>query len=264
MSPAATSSSLRGVKRAALLLVLTAAGCGGSDAGSSADAPTSLDASGSNIDAASSDSASALVGFGDLSGMCGVLATADLTGATPELVRATMTFSRAYVDPDDRPLLTTGGQYLAMTPNAGGSSGLSEVFAFEQLSRCELASLLKTETEIVYDTAGKITDMEVSVDGEKIGVSVTRAVAYPFGSTYTLDTATNLITKKLTDIKASTANVSDADRWRKQILAILAWDSAAADTMAQAWANVGDDVRADTIVVLTTTDGEDLFIYNNM
>jgi hypothetical protein len=151
-----------------------------------------------------------------------------------------------------------------MTPNAGGSSGLSEVFAFEELARCETASLLKTETEIVYDTAGKITDMEVSLDAQKIGVSVTRAVAYPFGSAYTLDAATTLITKKLTDIKASTANVSDADRWSKQVLAILAWDSAAADTMAQAWANVSADTRGDTIVVLTTTDGEDLFIYTNM
>jgi len=204
------------------------------------------------------------MGFGGLSGMCGVLETMDLTGPAPELVRASFSFERAYVDPDDRPLLTAGGQVLAATPNAGGSSGLSEIFAFEQLARCELASLLKTETQIVYDVDGKITDMEVRIDGEPIGVSVTRAFAYPLGSTYTLDAATTLITRKLEDIQTSTMNVSMADAWKKQILAILAIDAASADTMAQAWANVDVATRGDTIVILTTTDGADTFIYTNM
>ncbi|HEX5057854.1 MAG TPA: hypothetical protein VFV99_00785 [Kofleriaceae bacterium] len=215
-------------------------------------------------DASAADVPANPMGFGDLSGMCGVLAAADLTAPMPMLVRDTFTFARQFVDPTDRPLLTTGGQKLAETPNAGGSSGLSEVFAYEQLARCETAALLKTETEIVYDTTGKITDLEVSLDGHKIGVSVTRAVAYPFGSTYTLTAATTLITRKLSDIQMSTANVSAQDRWDKQILAILAWDGTAADTMAQAWEALDGNVKADTIVVLTTTDGEDLFIYSNM
>jgi hypothetical protein len=203
-------------------------------------------------------------GFGDLSGMCGVLAAADLTGPTPELFRVTMTFARGYVDPDDRPLLTPGGQVLAATPNAGGSSGLSEIFAFEQLARCEHASLLKTETQIVYSTTGKITDMEVQIGADKIGVSVTRAQTYPLGMPYTLDAATMLITRKLDDIQTSSADVSAGDRWTKQILAILAWDSQAADTMTQAWNMLGADVKADTLVVITATDGDDTFIYTNM
>ena len=215
------------------------------------------------IDAAAPDGAQATMGFGELSGMCGVLALADLTSPDPELVRATMTFAREYVDPDDRPLLTPGGLHLAETPNAGGSSGLSEIFAYEQLARCEQAGFLKTETEIVYDTAGKITDLEVTLDGEKIGVSVTRAQTYPLGTPYTLSAATTLIKRKLDDIKLSTTNVSAADRWRKQILAILAWDTQAADTAAQAWADVPAASRADTIVIITTTEGADTFIYTN-
>lgn len=205
----------------------------------------------------------AQVGFGDLNGMCGVLMATDLTGADPEIVRATMTFARAYSDPADRPLLTPGGQHLAETPNAGGSSGLSEIFAYEQLARCEHASLLKTETEIMYDGTGKITDLEVEMSGQKIGVSVTRAQSYPLGSPYTLSAASTLITRKLDDIQASTAHVSGADKWTKQVLAILAWDSAAADTMAQAWTMADATVKADTIVIITTTNGEDTFIYTN-
>lgn len=230
----------------------------------SSPAEVEVDAAIQPMPDAAADAPMQATGFGDLSGMCGVLAAADLTAPTPMLVRDTFTFARQYVDPADRPLLTEGGRKLAETPNAGGSSGLSEVFAYEQLARCEVATLLKTETEIVYDTAGKITDLEVLVDGHKIGVSVTRAVAYPFGAAYTLETATTLITRKLNDIQMSTANVSAGDRWDKQILAILAWDGAAADTMADAWTAAAASVKADTIVILTTTDGEDLFIYSNM
>jgi hypothetical protein len=240
------------------LLCLLFAACGSqSEPAATPDAPASMPDT-------AIDAAGALAGFGDLSGMCGVLGQSDLSGASPELVRATLTFVRRYNDPDDRPLLTPGGQHLAETPNAGGSSGFSEIFAYEELARCEHASLLKTETEIVYDTTGKITDLEVTMGAAKIGVSVTRAQTYPLGNPYPLDTATTLIMRKLNDIKMSTANVSAADRWTKQVLAVLAWDTQAADVVQQAWSMLPADVKADTIVVVTSTDGDDTFIYTNM
>jgi len=221
------------------------------DAGASPDA-VALDA----LDASPS-------GFGTLSGMCGVLAQMQLTGSTPELFTTTFTFARAYMDPADRGLLTPGGRRLAETPNAGGSSGLSEVFAYEELARCEMAALLKTETEIVYDTAGKITDLEVQIGTHKIGVSVVRAFGYPLGTEYPLASAQTLITRKLRDIQESTANVSAADRWEKQILAVLAWDDQAAEVVTQAWAMADAQTRADTIVVVSKTAGDDQFIYTN-
>jgi hypothetical protein len=239
-----------------LLICLTA--CGGGD-----DGVVGPDAPDVAIDAAADAAIDAPAGFGALSGMCGVLDAMDATSTEPQLVRATMNFERAYVDPDDRDLLTPGGLHLAETPNAGGSSGLSEVFAYEELARCEHAELLKTETEIVYDTVGKITDLEIELAGHKVGVSVTRAVPYPFDSPYTLDAATMLVEKKLGDIQMSTANVSAADRWDKQILAVLAWDQAAADTFAQAWTMTDAALKADTIVLITTTDGADEWIYTN-
>lgn len=206
------------------------------------------------------DDAVPLAGFGDLSGMCGVLNDPELTGGSL-LVRDELDFERAYVDPADRPLLTPGGLHIAETDNAGGSSVMSEIFAYEQLARCELAPLLKTETEITYDTAGKITDLLVEVDGRKIGVSVTRAFAFPIGTPYSLSQATTLLERKLSDIQMSTANVSDADRWEKQILAYLAIDAQAADTVVEAWGNASTALKADTILLVTVTSGADLFIY---
>ena len=214
-------------------------------------------------DAPADASPDAPAGFGALSGMCGVLAQMQLTGSAPELFTTTFTFSRAYMDPVDRGLLTPGGRRLAETPNAGGSSGLSEIFAYEELARCELATLLKTETEIVYDTPGTITDLAVQIGAHKIGVSVVRAFGYPLGTPYPLASAQMLIPRKLTDILESSANVSAADRWEKQILAVLAWDEQAADVVTQAWAGADAQTRADTIVVVSVTHGEDRFIYTN-
>jgi hypothetical protein len=239
------------------LLLLGLLACGGSQQ----SAPV-IDSPSTN-DAAADASGDAARELGALSGECGVISEADLTSASPRVIRDRFTFDRGYVDPVDRPLLTEGGQVIAATPNAGGSSELSEVFAFEQLARCEQAALLKTENDIVYDTPGKITDILVELDGHKIGVSVTRAVAFPFGSPYTMDAATTLITKKLSDILQSTANVSAADRWTKQILAVMAWDDQAADMFEAAHTALDPAIQADTILIITATDGADTFIYSN-
>ena len=222
------------------------------------------------VDAASSDgggsdapAVDAATSFGTLSGMCGVLNDPELLGVSPLLVRDAFEFPREFMDPADRGLLTAGGVRLAETPNAGGSSGMSEIFAFEQLARCEQATLLKTETEIVYATTGKITDMLVEIDGHKIGVSVTRAVAFPMGSTYTTAMAMNLLQRKLEDIQMSSANVSAADKWEKQILSYLAYDDATAQTVADVWATLDVATKADTILLISTTNGSDQFIYTN-
>jgi hypothetical protein len=243
--------------RSVLALAAALAGCS-DPASTTPDAPAGVPDA-----AADATLVDAPAGFGTLSGMCGVIAQMQLTETAPELFRDTFTFARPYMDPADRPLLTAGGLHLAETPNAGGSSGLSEIFAYEELARCEMATLLKTETEIVYSTPGKITDLEVLIAGHKIGVSVTRAFAFPLGQPYTVTQAMPLITRKLQDIQASTANVSAADKWDKQILAVLAYDDQAADVVAQVWAAADAQTKADTIVVVTVTSGEDTFIYTN-
>ena len=205
--------------------------------------------------------AQAATGFGELASACGVLDDRELLGADPELFRGSITFARGFSDPIDRPLLTPGGLRMIETPNAGGSSALSEVFAFEQLARCELAALLKTETEIVYDHQGKITDLEVAIDGHKLGVSVVRAMTFPLGQPYTVDAATTIIRRKLEDIQVSSANVSAQDRWTKQILAVLAYDDQHAEVVEQVWSGFDAAVRGDAVLVVTVTHGDDAFIY---
>ncbi|HEY1546417.1 MAG TPA: hypothetical protein VGG28_01285 [Kofleriaceae bacterium] len=246
------------------LLVLTLAAC---------EAPhaLALDASTPQLDAPQADAAHdasgvPLAGFGDLSGMCGVIQESDLTSASPRTIQVDFNWAQGYVDPDDRPLLTAGGQHMAATPNAGGSSGLSEIFAYEEVARCELATFLKSETEIIYDPPTSIkTDILIMLDGHKIGVSVTRAFQGPLGSgPLTMDAAVTLAQKKFAEIHDSTAGTANTvDKWDKQILSVLADNVDDANTWLAATATLDAATIGDTILVLITTDGDDAFIYTN-
>ena len=207
-----------------------------------------------------------LAGFGDLSGMCGVISEADLTSTSPKQILVNFHWAVGYDDATDRSQLTAGGQHMAATPNAGGSSGLSEIFAYEEVARCELATFLKSETEIIYDPpTSKKTDLEVMLLGHKIGISVTRAFQGPLGSgALTMDAAVELSNRKFSEIHDSTAGTATTvDKWDKQILAVLADNADDASTFLAATATLDAAVIGDTILVLTTTDGDDAFIYTN-
>jgi hypothetical protein len=229
-----------------------------SDASSDAE-DTSGDAS---ADADTGSMQFPLEGFGDISGTCNVLDD-ELSSTQPSYIDNAIDFGDdPYDNPQDKPLLTVGGMEIIDDGNAGGSSLYSEVFAYEVLYRCELAELLKTETEITYtNPQGKITDLLVEVDGVKIGVSVTRALAFPFDDPYTVQQATNLLEDKLADVRSSSANVSPEDAWEKQILHVIAYAPGHEDSLETAFAQLDASVKADTIVWVTVSNGSDDFLY---
>jgi hypothetical protein len=204
-----------------------------------------------------------LPGFGAITGMCGVLDEPELTGPAPLWFDGELTFDERYDDPADRDRLTPGGVEILLDGNAGGSSVYSEVFAFEVLARCELAALIKTETEIVYDVDGKKADLLVDIDGRPVGVSVTRAVTFPFGDPYTLAAAVTLLDRKLDDILLARDAVSDADRWGKSMVVALAFDPQHAAILRDAWDTLDAETRADTLMIAVVTSGDDLFIYTD-
>lgn len=149
--------------------------------------------------------------------------------------------------------------------NLGGSSLYSEVFSFEVLHRCDGATFLKGEGDIVYtDIGGKKTDLLVDIDGAKVGVSVVRAMSYPEGSPYPVNQAFSVLDGKLADILLSSANVAPQDAWEKQILSVIAQTPAHADAIMQAYAMVDPAHKANTVVLITVTEGEDHFIYYNV
>lgn len=200
-------------------------------------------------------------GFGTIRGACGVLDEA-LTSTAPALFVNHIDFGTDPYDAADYPRLSEGGREMIDDGNAGGSSLYSEVFSFELLHRCEGARLLKTETEILYDPPqGRITDVLVEIDGLKIGVSVTRAVAFPFDDPYPPERARTLMAEKLSGILESTAHVAPADAWRKQILYVIAYAEGHVAVLEAALATIDPAVRADTVVMITVSDGDDRFLY---
>lgn len=201
-------------------------------------------------------------GFGTISGDCGWIDTAILSQASPALMENAIDFADDPYDDGDYEYLTEGGQEIIDDGNAGGSSILSEVFSYEVLSRCEGASLLKTEMEVIYtNPAGKLTDLLVDFDGMKTGVSVTRAVGYPRDDPYTVEDAKNILEQKLQGVLDSTANVSAEDAWTKQILHIIAYADQHAQSLETAFASVDAALKSNTLVVVTVSHGEDDFLY---
>lgn len=227
----------------------------------SVDAPPLLDSrlDGARADAMRADSFTAEPGLGAISGACGILDEDEWSSTDPALFINAIDFgAEAYAVNK----LSPGGQEIVADGNLGGDSVLSEVFAYELLYRCEGAVLLKTEGEIIYDDkGGKKTDLLLSIDERKVGVSVTRAFHYPVGEPYTRDEAVSLLEKKLGDILLSAANASDADRWQRSVLHILAFDPQHAEMVQQAYAGLDAATRHSTLVMITVTDGDDAHIY---
>lgn len=198
-------------------------------------------------------------GYGIISGDCGPLALGDLYSPTPSTFDTRIDFE---MNTFDAGLLSDGGYRMYNTPNAGGSSAASEVFAYEVLHRCEFADLAATETEVTYTPSGsKKTDLVVNIEGEIIGVSVARAFKYPPGTPLPVADARNLLNGKFSDIQVSSMNVNPPWQWRKQILHVLAYDDAARLSVIEAASQIDAGVRGDTILYITTTDGNDAFIY---
>lgn len=198
-------------------------------------------------------------GLGVISGDCGLIDAMELDSPSPFTFENAIDFGMVGFDYD---MLTPGGQEVFDDGNLGGSSLHSEVIAFEVLARCEGATLLATEAEIQYtDPMGIKTDILVEIDGRVVGVSVTRAVAFPFEDPYTEMQAADLLTGKLEDILASTANVAPRDAWVKQILHIVAYADMHAQSILAAYATLPPAVTADTVLVVTVTNGDDAFVY---
>ncbi|MFK8002133.1 MAG: hypothetical protein AB8H86_21240 [Polyangiales bacterium] len=223
-----------------------------------------MDSGGGGDDAGEPDAPSEM-GFGAIAGPCARLA-GELASAEPSFYSTRLDFmDDAYDDPEERPMLTEDAVRLLESPNAGGSSQISEAFALEVLVRCEGADLIATENEIEYEPMGsKKTDFLVEMmGGQRIGVSVVRAFMFPLGADYTVARAQEVIGDKLDDILESSANVTEEFEWDKQILAVLAPDDMPLESVMSAWMSFSEERRADTIVYVIVTDGEDEGVYIN-
>lgn len=181
-----------------------------------------------------------------------------LTDAAPHLLTSSIDYLDNPYDASDFDALSPGARTLLSAPF---SQPLHQALSLDALGRLAGATLVKAAAEIAYDTAGPPADFLVSIDGVRIGVEVTRAFAFPPGSPYSLALADALLVNELGQIVQSSANVSAADRWQKQILHVLSLDTQTTETLSEAYAAIDPVLKADTIVIITQTEGSDQFLY---
>ena len=237
--------------------VVTTGGSSSSDGGESGS--TAGTTSGSDSEGSSSESSGGDSGLGMIDGQCGLIDAVELESSSPFTFEGSIDFRELGFDYD---LLTPGGQEVFDAGNLGGSSLHSEVIAYEVLARCEGATLLATEGEVQYlDDMGTKTDLLVEIDGLTVGVSVTRAIGFPFDDPYTVEQAETLLLDKFEDVAASTANVAPRHEWVKQILHVIAYSDMHAASVATAYAGLPAATVGDTVLAVTVTHGDDAFIY---
>jgi len=116
------------------------------------------------------------------------------------------------------------------------------------------ARLKFTEMELEYWPMGsKITDYSMEVEGEVIGVSVTRAMKYK--GVFEMQDAVRLLQKKLYGVNASSKAVVAAQRWSKQILHVWAQSRYIFDVLVDAYENfIDEELKSDTLVMVTVAE----------
>ena len=198
-----------------------------------------------------------LEGFGVIDGECGMLLEGPIN-STAFIVHNSIDFGNLTLNDED---LSTGSQEILSDGNLNNGSIYSEIFAFEMLYRCETATVLQTETEVEYtDPNGKKTDLIIAIEEQHFGVSITRAFNYPPEEPYTQEAAVTLLEDKLSDIELSSANVSNPT-WDRQILSIIAYSPEHVSQITSAWENLDANIKGDTIIYVTATNGNDEFLY---
>jgi hypothetical protein len=201
--------------------------------------------------------------LGVIAGECGLLDD-ELSDESPYRFANAIDFGELVFDAEVfARRLSPGGATLLAEGTAGGSSIWSEVFAFEVLARCEGAILIASETRVPYELgySGALTDFLASIDGLYIGVSVTRAVGFPRDAPWTVAQARTLLERKLGDILESTEGVRDDFAWEKQILHVIAYAEQHVTSLQAALDEIDPALLADTIVLITRSDGADAFLY---
>lgn len=202
------------------------------------------------------------MGMGAIAGQCGVITSSVLQASGPALFENTLDFGADPYDPLDFSRLSTGAQAILGSPTPLTSFALARTFGFEVLRRCEAAQLLKMADEVEYvDEGGKKADMMLQIAGQKVGVTFSRAVKFPFNAPFTIAEAQTQLEGKLGDILRSNENVAPSDRWIKQILHIIAFSQEHAASVRTAYAALDPSLKANTVLFITVTDGADLPLY---
>jgi hypothetical protein len=163
--------------------------------------------------------------------------------------------------------------------NAGGKSSVSEAVSIDYFIKNFGATRILVEKEVEYWIDYKMVDYICSINDQRIGVSVTRAMAVktdPSGrhvvldlhpDKFTLDDAVRLLKKKLYGLIVSRNGVTKNHCFYKSILHIWAASQDIADRLNLAWtgghvdvSEFGLDIRGVLVVMITVCSDPTLYL----
>jgi len=150
--------------------------------------------------------------------------------------------------------------------NAGGKSDVSEMFSIDYMIRSHGAHSIIFETEVQYWITYKMVDFICTIDTQRVGVSVARAMAYPTPDKFTSAMASRLLYKKLYGLIVARNAVSEHQSFYRSILHIWCQSTRIAELMQTAFSNLdNDDYGLDVkgIVILQLTVCDDIQLYKN-
>lgn len=125
-----------------------------------------------------------------------------------------------------------------LIPNAGGSSDKSEALSMQYMNYLFGATQFVPEMEVSYWIESKICDYLMRLGKENFGVSVTRAVSYPFTSEYTYEQAMRLMDKKLYGLIVARNSISKKHKFMRSILHIWCISQEAAHVIKKAYHDI--------------------------
>lgn len=155
-------------------------------------------------------------------------------------------------------------------PNAGGSSNISEALSMEYMTKTNGGTNFVPEMEVSYWIESSMCDflMTSAVTGENIGVSVTRAIRFPFSIEFSLDDAKALLKKKLYGLMVARNAISEEQSFFKSILHIWCYSKAGALNIRDAYNEMinsdyeKQEMTYDNVHVICTVCNS-LYIYTN-
>lgn len=155
--------------------------------------------------------------------------------------------------------MTTDAYRLLTTTNAGGNSILSEAMSVEFIIATfggrNYTNSVITEMEIDYVVSDwKPCDYMICLNGVLTAVSVTRAMSHfnPYG--YTLDMASKLLTKKITNLVLARTGVHKHHVFTKSILHVWCQTEQIAKLINQAFKALDSDFKNGIALICTTTN----------
>lgn len=154
--------------------------------------------------------------------------------------------------------------------NAGGKSEISEMFSMNHyISKFGAAKILM-EMEIEYWIKYKMVDYICAIPNSNgsvnVGVSVTRAMGYPFPENFDYDKAINLINKKIDGLVISRRSVTEKYSFQHAVLHVWCQTNLISNLVTKAFYDLELQktfLEGEGIVILHTTVCDSNFLYNN-